>query len=405
MKMQIMKENRILFTDASVIAPEGVLTRGWLLTKGRTIAEHGEGAPPQGIRTIANQEFHLEGHYLLPGFIDLHTHGAAGVDLMTANVEDFQLASNFYASHGVTGFLATTWSASADVIRQTLQTAQEVMGREDGAALLGIHLEGPFINPVRAGAQSPQHIRPARPEEVLPYLDSGLVKLVSLAPEIEQNQWLIQACMERGIVVSAGHSDATYADMRKAVSAGVRHITHCFNGMRAFNQREPGVVGAALELDDFSCEVIADKVHVHPAALRLLLRLKPRDKVVLVTDSIAGTGMPEGIINIQGRKFRFTENEVRLLDGTLAGSVLTMDAALRNLIEISAKPLEETFACASTNPARVIGIDGQTGSINTGLDADLVLLNDDLQVQMTVVRGEIVYERGSESRKNSNINL
>ena len=388
-----MKENRILFTDARVIASEGVLTRGWLLTNGRSIAAHGKGEPPQDIRTKANQEIRVEGHYLLPGFIDLHTHGAAGVDLMTATVDDFQRVSSFFASHGVTGFLATTWSASADVIRQTLQTAQEVMGREEGAALLGIHLEGPFINPMRAGAQSPQQIRPARPDEVLPYLDSGLVKLVSLAPEIEENQWLIHACVERGIVVSAGHSDATYADMRKAVSAGVRHITHCFNGMRAFNQREPGVVGAALELDDLSCELIADKVHVHPAAMRLLLRVKPQNKVVLVTDSIAGTGMPEGIFSIQGRKFRFTRNEVRLLDGTLAGSVLTMDAALRNLIEISAKPLEQICACASTNPARVIGIDRHTGSIKAGMDADLVLLNDDLQVQMTIVRGEMVYKR------------
>ena len=388
-----MKENRILFTDARVIASEGVLTRGWLLTGGRIIAAHGEGEPPQDIRSIANQEFRFEGQSLLPGFIDLHTHGAAGVDLMSATVEDFQRVSTFFAIHGVTGFLATTWSASADVIRQTLQTAQEVMGREEGAALLGIHLEGPFINPVRAGAQSPQQIRPARPEEVLPYLDSGLVKIVSLAPEIEENRWLIHACVERGIVVSAGHSDATYADMRKAVSAGVRHITHCFNGMRAFNQREPGVVGAALEMDDLSCELIADKVHVHPAAMRLLLRAKPQNKVVLVTDSIAGTGMPEGIFCIQGRKFRFTQNEVRLLDGTLAGSVLTMDAALRNLLEISAKPLEQIYECSSRNAAQVIGIDRQTGSISIGMDADLVLLNDDLQVQMTVVRGEIVYKR------------
>jgi len=390
-----MKQYPILFTDARVVTSEGVLTGGWLLTDGRAISEYGNGEPPQHIQADVDHEIKVNGQYLLPGFIDLHTHGAIGVDLMSATVEDFQRVTIFFASHGVSRFLATTWSASAEAIAHTLQMAQQVMGHEEGAALLGVHLEGPFINPVRAGAQSPQHIRSAKPDEVLPYLDSGLVKLVSLAPEVEENQWLIRACVERGITVSAGHSDATYTDMQVAVSTGVRHVTHCFNGMRGFTQREPGVVGAALEMDELSCEVIADKVHVHPAAMRLLLRAKPQSKVVLVTDSIAGTGLPDGIISHQGRRIRFTWNEARLQDGTLAGSVLTMDAALRNLIEVSAQPLEQVYMCASGNPANVIGVDRYTGSISAGMDADLVLLDEDLQVLMTIVRGEIVYERST----------
>ena len=395
MNLEMMEQYRILFTDARVATSEGELTRGWLLTDGRIIKGFGEGDPPENILVEEDHIIHVNGEYLLPGFIDLHTHGAAGVDLMSATVNELQNVSKYYSSHGVSGFLATTWSASAEAIGHTLHMAQQVMGREEGAALLGVHLEGPFINPVRAGAQSPQHIRSATPDEVLPYLDSGLVKLVSLAPELEENQWLIRACVERGIVVSAGHSDATYTDMQAAVAAGVRHITHCFNGMRGFTQREPGVVGAALEMDDLSCEVIADKVHVHPAAMRLLMRAKPQNKVVLVTDSIAGTGLPGGIINHQGLRILFTENEARLQNGTLAGSVLTMDTALRNLIEVSAKPLEQVFKCASGNPARVIGIDDHTGSICPGMDADLVLLDEDLKVQMTVVRGRTVYHQPS----------
>lgn len=391
--MPIMKNGKIIIEDVRIASSAYGLDHGWLLIEGGRIQTMTSGAVPAVVKDQAETIIQGKGALALPGFIDLHTHGAAGVNLMDADEAGFQKVSQFFASHGVTGFLATSWSASSQSIEQMLATVKMVMGRETGAALLGVHLEGPFINPARAGAQSPREIRPATSEEVLPYLDSGLVKLVTLAPEIEENQWLMQACVERGIRVSVGHSDATYLEMRHAVERGLSHVSHTFNGMRAFNHREPGVVGAALEIDDLTCEVIADGVHVHPAAIRLLLRSKPGDKVVLVTDSIPAAGLPPGVIYLQGRKVRFSEHEARLQDGTLAGSVLTMDQALRNLEQMTGKAVEALYRYSSQNAARVLGLADSKGVIQEGKDADLALLDTSLQVELTMVSGKIVYQR------------
>jgi N-acetylglucosamine-6-phosphate deacetylase len=256
-------------------------------------------------------------------------------------------------------------------------------------------LEGPFINPTRAGAQSPKEIRPAVESEVLSYLDSGLIRLVSLAPEITENQWLIKECAARGITVSAGHTDATYTEMQTAVSLGVRQITHTFNGMRGFNHREPGALGAALELKELTCELIADKIHVHPAAIRLLVSAKGLEKVILVTDSLSGTGMPDGTFMMQGQRVRYANGEARLQDGTLAGSLLTMDHALKNLVEVTSIPVEKCWVCSSKNAAVSIGFNQKKGALRTGMDCDLVLLDSNLQVEKTIVQGNIVFDQKS----------
>lgn len=388
-----MAQKNILISNARIAGSAQLLTDGWLLVDSGRISAIGEGKAPADLKQRVDIIVNADGLLLLPGFIDLHTHGALGVDFMSASEAELQRVSEFFAAHGVTGFLATTWSASADSIDRTIANVRAVMGRENGAVLLGIHLEGPYINPSRAGAQSPREIRAATREEALPYLDSGLVRVITIAPEIKENHWLFKACKERNIRISVGHSDATYAEIRRAVEQGLSQVTHTFNGMRAFNQREPGVVGAALEMDELCCEVIVDKVHVHPAAIRLLLRSKPAHQVVLVTDSIAGTGFPPGVVEIQGRKIRFTEHDARLSDGTLAGSVLTMDQALRNLAEIMDKPVEELYAYSSQNAARVLGLENRKGAIREGMDADLVLLDDHLSVKMTIVNGKTVYQR------------
>jgi N-acetylglucosamine-6-phosphate deacetylase len=388
-----MKLKTILFTQVRLLGTEKSITTGWLLIKGNRISKFGSGEPPVEIRSSAEQIIEGKNCWLMPGFIDIHTHGAYGVDFVGADADGLQKVSKFLAAHGVTGFLVTTWSASPEQIIQTIETVKSVVGNEEGASILGIHLEGPFINPTRAGSQSPKDIRPAVESEVLAYLDSGLIRLVSLAPEITENHWLIKECAVRGITTSAGHTDATYAEMQTAVDLGVRQVTHTFNGMRGFNHREPGALGAALEMKQFSCEIIADKVHVHPAAIRLLIAAKGLDKVILVTDSLSGTGMPDGTFMMQGQRVHCVNGEARLQDGTLAGSLLTMDRALRNLVEITALPISECWICSSKNAAASIGLARQKGSIRSGSDADLVLLDSNLHVVKTIVQGNVVFER------------
>jgi len=388
-----MKSDTILLNHVRIVGTRHPVDDGWLLITGKRISTYGVGEPPKDIQQTSNNIIECSHNRLLPGFIDLHTHGAAGVDFIGANPEGLQIVSQFLATHGVTGFLVTTWSASRQQIIDAIETVKQVIGREKGALILGIHLEGPFINPTRAGAQSPKDIRPAEESEVMQYLDSGLIRQITLAPEIDENRWLIKECAQRGIRISAGHTDATYADMKSAVELGVRQTTHTFNGMRGFTHREPGAVGAALEIQELSCELIADKIHVHPATIRLLVKAKGLQKVILVTDSTSGAGMPDGTFFIQGQKVIYTGGEARLKDGTLAGSLLTMDQALQNLVEVTEIPVEDCWVCSSRNAAAAINLEKTKGAIRAGMHADLALLDSNLQVSKTIVQGKIVFEK------------
>jgi N-acetylglucosamine-6-phosphate deacetylase len=328
---------------------------------------------------------------LLPGFIDMHCHGAMGHELMDASPEGLTAMAQYYAKFGVTGFLPSTWTAShADILR-CLDMVKGMMGPiPGGASVLGVHLEGPYINPLRSGAQDTALIRRASRAESLEYLDSGIVRLIALAPEFPENLWLAEECARRGIVASAGHTAATYEEMVVAVRHGIRQVTHCFNAMTALNHRQPGTVGAALTLPEINAEVIADNIHVHPAVIKLLVSAKGPEHVLLVTDSIRGAGLPDGDYPIDRRTITIRNGEVRLPDGTLAGSTLTMNRALKNLVQDTGRPLSELWVASSLNAARAIGIAHRKGSLEINKDADLVLLDPDFQVQMTVVEGTIL---------------
>jgi N-acetylglucosamine-6-phosphate deacetylase len=333
------------------------------------------------------------GHALLPGFIDLHTHGAMGHDTMDASPEGLREMAHFYARHGVTSFLATTWTASHESILASLSAAAQVVGQiSGGATLLGVHLEGPYINPERPGAQDSRLIRLAGREEVLQVLESGVVRLVSLAPEISENLWVIDECARRGITVSAGHTHASYEQMKIAVAHGLRHVTHCFNAMDPLGHREPGTVGAAMALPEIRCELIADNVHIHPAVQNILVKVKGPQGVILVTDSVGVTGLPDGEYTWGAYTLRLQGGQVRLPGGQLAGSCLTLERALGNLCRNCGLPLGELWPASSLNAARQLGIDSYTGSLEPGKQADLVLLDADFQVRLTVAAGEIVFE-------------
>jgi N-acetylglucosamine-6-phosphate deacetylase len=389
-----MGPGRLLIADVTLL-PEagGRIPAGWLLAQDGRIADYGAGPAPD---VQAERTLHVAGGILLPGFIDIHAHGGAGHEVMDATPEALRAIGRFYAAHGVTGYLATTWTAPLPAITAALGAIAAAMaGEPDGARLLGAHLEGPYISPGQAGAQDARHIRAADLHEMEALLASGVVRLVTLAPEIAGSAALIALCRERGVTVSAGHTAATYDEMVAAVAMGLSQTTHTYNAMGRFHQREPGVIGAALDLPGLRCEVIADGLHVHPAALRLLWRARGPGGVMLVTDAVRGAGLDEGATYEQdGRTVTVRAGAARLGDGTLAGSTLTMDAALRHLLVWTGAALDEAWRASSLTPAQAIGLGAQTGSIARGKDADLVLLDAGLRVMATIVGGCVVFTRG-----------
>lgn len=384
---------RILFTNAHLFGLNDDWPIGWLLTEGKRIRLMGSGlAPafPDGEVTRMIDASHLT---MLPGFIDLHVHGACGHEAMDASPGGLQVMARFYAQHGVTGFLPTTWTHSHAAIKQALEVITELTGPvEHGARILGAQMEGPYLNAIKSGAQAPQLIRRADRSEVLEYLEGNNVKLLALAPEFEENLWLIDECVMRGITVSAAHTSATYQQMCIAVEHGLTHATHTFNAMTGLGHREPGTVGAVMALPQIRAELIADNIHVHPASMKILVQIKGADKVILVTDAIRGCGMPDGEYPIDDRVIHVQHGTARLPDGTLAGSLLTMDLALRNILKATGLSLRDAWRMTSLNAAQAIGIASATGSLEVGKAADLVLLNHDLDVIMTMTDGEIAFE-------------
>jgi N-acetylglucosamine-6-phosphate deacetylase len=382
---------RLLVTGARVLTPGGEWPRGWIAVEGRRIAAMDQGEPPPGTEAGADV-LAADGLVAMPGFIDLHAHGAVGADVMDADPDGLVRMACFYAGHGVTAWLPATMTATGPDTQRALAAVRQVAGPVDGGAtILGAYLEGPYLSPARAGAQDEAQIRVADRAEAARLLDPGVVRVLALAPEVEQNRWLVAEAAARGVTVSAGHTDATYDQALQAVEDGVRHVTHAFNAMRPLGHREPGMLGAALVVPELRCELVADNVHVHPAVMRLLVQAKGGKGVVLVSDAVRATGLPDGAYSVGDRPAFLMDGAIRLADGTLAGSVLTLDRALHNLQAATGRPLAELWPAASRNAAQAIGVEDAKGSLEPGKDADLVLLDPALRVVVTVAEGAVVH--------------
>jgi N-acetylglucosamine-6-phosphate deacetylase len=385
----------LLIENAHIYGPAADWEPGWLLAGGGRIQLLGSGQPPDFSARPGLRRLNAHGLSLLPGFIDLHVHGAVGHEAMDASLDGLQAMARFYARRGVTAFLPTTWTAAQPAILRALERIAAAMGPvQGGASILGAHVEGPYLNPARCGAQDTRHIRRANLAEARQLLDIGVVRLLALAPEFDENLELVDECVRRGVTVSAAHTDATYAQVRAAVDRGLRQATHTFNAMRPFGHREPGTAGAVMALPQVRCELIADNIHVHPAAMKILVDVKGPSGVILITDAIRAAGLPDGDYQLDERLVTVRDGAVRLLDGTLAGSVLTIDAALRNLLRATGRPLREVWPMTSLNAAQAIGISDSKGSLEAGKDADLVLLDSQQNACFTVVGGEVVYQAG-----------
>ena len=336
---------------------------------------------------------------VLPGFIDQHIHGAGGSDAMDGTIADLKIIAEAIAREGTTGFLATTMTQSKGNILKALSAVKEYRGEEQsGARLLGVHLEGPFISEKYRGAQPLEYIALPDVDIFKEYNEASgdAIKIVTLAPELEGAKPLVEYLKEVGITASIGHSDAGYESIADAVKLGAENVTHTYNAQRVLHHRELGVVGSAMLIDELNCEMIADTIHVSVPAMKMLVKSKSKDKLTLITDAIRAKGLPDGESELGGQRVYVKNGEARLEDGTLAGSVLQMNRAIQNMVTKVGMSLTEAVDCASLNPARALGIDGECGSLNVGKRADFAVLDKNFDVVLTVQGGKIIYKRGKQ---------
>ena len=352
----------------------------------RTIGENGEGEAislPQGA-------------VVLPGFIDQHIHGAGGSDGMDGTVEDIAIIAKTVASEGTTAFLVTTMTQSPENITKAMQAvkAYQSANSKEGARVVGVHLEGPFIAAAHKGAQPLEYVKTPDIKVFDEYnaASGNAIRIVTLAPEVEGAEEFIKHLSASGIVPSIGHTGAKYVDIAKAVSNGACNVTHTYNAQTALHHREIGTVGSAMLIDELNCELIADTIHVSVPAMQLLIKNKPADKLTLITDAMRAKGLPDGVSELGGQTVYVKNGEARLEDGTLAGSVLRMNRAIQNIVEKVGVPFTQAVDFATINPAKNLKIDNDTGSIKIGKRADFTVLNGNYDVLLTVRDGEIVYQ-------------
>lgn len=331
-----------------------------------------------------------EGRFLSAGFIDIHIHGCAGMDTMDEDEKSLETISRNLTSTGVTAFLPTTMTMPENRIEQALKNVRKAMQEQSGAEILGCHLEGPFINKNAKGAHDETYI-------IEPYFNfiesySEIVKIVTLAPEIPGSELFIKKCRESNIIVSVGHTQATYDQAMEAVRNGAQLFTHTFNAMAPLHHRNPGAVGAALD-SEASCELIVDNIHVHPAVQRIVLKSKGTERVILITDAMMACLMAEGVYNLGGQQVTVKGNEVRLANGHLAGSILTLNRAVRNVMHNTGLDIQDAVRMVTENPAKLLGIDNRKGRIAAGMDADLTLFDGDMNIHGTYVKGELIFGR------------
>ncbi len=337
-----------------------------------------------------------ENAIVLPGFIDQHIHGAGGSDGMDGTVEDIAVIAKTVAAEGTTSFLVTTMTQSKENITKAMQAVKAYREADsaEGARVVGIHLEGPFIAAAHKGAQPLEYV--ASPDVAVfnEYNEASgnAIKIVSLAPEVEGADEFIRYLSANGIVASIGHSGAKYADVVKAVEAGAKDVTHTYNAQTALHHREIGVVGSAMLVDELNCELIADTIHVSVPAMKLLVKNKPADKLTLITDAMRAKGIPDGVSELGGQTVYVKNGEARLEDGTLAGSVLRMNRAIENIVTKVGVPFTQAVDYATINPAKTLGIDSEAGSIKVGKRADFTVLNDKYDVLLTVRGGNVIYK-------------
>ncbi|MBM0234884.1 N-acetylglucosamine-6-phosphate deacetylase [Micromonospora sp. STR1_7] len=359
--------------NGRVVTPNGVIRQGCVEWDGDRIT------------AVAEYPSVRDGHWILPGFVDMHTHGGGGHTFTTGDADEARAAAGFHLAHGTTTLLASLVSAPFPLMRAATEAFAPLV--EEGV-LAGVHFEGPYLSAARCGAQNPEYLRDPSIDELteLITVGRGAIRMVTLAPERDGALEAIKLLAAQRVVAAVGHTDATYEQTRAAVAAGASVGTHLFNGMRPVHHREPGPVVALLDAPTVICELVADGVHLHDGILTFTTATVGPDRAALITDAMAAAGMPDGEYELGGQAVTVTDGVARLArDGAIAGSTLTMEAALRHAVDAGI-PMADAARMVATTPARAIGLGDRVGALQVGLRADLVVLDDDLNV-VRVLRG------------------
>ncbi len=373
--------------NGKIILPDGILENAVLSFDEKIVGITEKEAIPKGAEVID-----ANGGYVSPGLVDIHIHGYLGEDTSDGNADGIKKMANGIMKNGVTSWCPTTMTVSMDEINTALDVVRSLKAESrdwDGAEILGVNLEGPFINPKKKGAQAEDHIKSPDAKFVIDNAD--VICVATMAPEMEGGCEAITKIRENcDVKVSVGHTDASFEETLAGIDAGATHVTHLFNAQTALHHRNPGVVGAAL-LRDVSTELICDTFHVHKGLFELIAKVKG-DKLVLITDCTRAGGMPDGEYTLGGQKIIVNGIECLLEDGTIAGSVLKLNNAVKNVRDNTEMPLWTVVAAASLNPAMAIGVDDRKGSLEAGKDADIIITDDDFNIVKTIIGGKIKYE-------------
>ena len=399
----------LLLKNGRIMTGSGLLNGGFLLIDGDRVVKIGGGEPcPR-----ADEVIDLKGRFASPGFIDIHTHGIADIDFMGNNPEDLHRSLDTYLQFGVTGLLPTTVSIAFDTIIEQIKLIRSVRDENaNGDMMLGVHVEGPWLSWRCRGGHPEEFLLTPKQEDVKRLLGEvgDIVKTVTFSPELENAVWLCETLSMQGIIPVIGHTEASYEQTMEAIRAGARHVTHLFDADLGFHESEtealtfePGMETAVLINDNVSVELIGCPIHVPKPLFRLVDKIKPRDRKILVSDSLVGAGMPEGsVISFRdGRQAEVRDGVLRMiyrdnpeLDGNLTGSAITLDLAVKRLSEYIDVPLEEAVEWASINPAILLGLERETGSLVVGKRADICVFDDEVHVAMTLLGGRPVYRNG-----------
>lgn len=387
----------LIITNGTIITDK-LIPQGTVVVIGDKIIYVGDQTEGNRIKKAADpqvfEEIDAQGGYIAPGLIDVHMHGSNGVELMDGTPEALRTMARYLAEHGTVGFLPSTVTASKEKTRLVSKLVANYKGSDDEAEILGIHLEGPYINETFKGAQYGPAIRKAdmaELEELYTILGDKL-RLVTLAPEVPGNFAAIDWLTKRGITVSIGHTNATYDEAVAAFEQGITHATHTYNGMLGLHHREPGALGAILATPHVWAELIADLIHVHPGAIQVLLRSKGVERIILITDAVQAAGLPDGEYVLGDQRIFVKEGAARLAEGNLAGSTLNLLKAVQNMVEEIGVTVSDAFRMASLNPALSIGLENK-GWIKEGNQADFVIISPDFKVKKTIIGGKIAYSQ------------